>query len=725
MPDLRLDSPVQFLKGVGPARAEVLAGLGIRTAGDLLFYFPRDLARRPAREPIEAVRSRAGQDVTLGGVLERARWGGRPYRPVFSARVADNTGAIDVVWFNASWLRDKLNEGDRVVLTGRLRRGSRGLEMNNPKFQILTGDDDPAPAEGEAWEPVYPAGAEITSNQLRSLLRRNLPRLLPLVVDPHDAGYLADRKLLDRRLAVGRLHFPAMPATPISLSAAELPLEPDLSAEEISARRAAARHRLAWDEALLFQLALAMRRRARQTQLAAPALPCDGRVRDRILSRFPFELTGAQRRAIDQIAADLAQQVPMNRLLQGDVGSGKTVVALFAALVAVANKCQAAIMAPTEILAAQHHDRIAQYLRGSRVRWAMLTGSLTAAARRDVHARLAAGDLDLVVGTTALLSEGVRFARLAVAVIDEQHKFGVYQRSDLRRHAGPAPHTLVMTATPIPRSLALTVFGDLAVSTLDELPPGRGRIDTRVATPANHAAAFDFIAQRLAAGGQAYVVCPRVSPTDDPDAEEDPAALTLSAERAFDRLKPRFSRFGMALVHGQMDRARQQAALADFAAGRVRVLVATTVIEVGVDVPAANIMAVLGAERFGLAQLHQLRGRIGRGEAERSYCLLLTDADDESAAARLGILEKTRDGFRIAEADLAQRGPGRMLGVAQHGQTEFRYIELVRDLPMIRAARREAFATIAADPTLAAPGRAILRRELMKTHGATMDLVDA
>ncbi len=776
---LRAGDSVQYLKGVGPGRAGVLAELGIRTIQDLLNHFPRDLAHQPAREQIADCRKRVGQNVTVAGVLERIRWAGRPTRQIFSARLADNSGWLEVVFFNGGWVRSRLGEGDRVVMTGKLRPGRNGPQLANPQFAVQDRDDE-APEPGDRWEPVYPATAKISSRQLRAVLQRNLPALLRTVEDFFPPQYLRRRELLDRWQAYAWMHFPTMdpnrrkpggsepqPAGQASADDGEVVLQEGLSGEEVLGRLKAARRRLAWDEAFLFQLALALRRRARLVRLRAAPLPCDDRIRQRILRRFPFALTGAQQRAIDQIAADMARPVPMNRLLQGDVGSGKTAVALFAALLAVAHRRQAAIMAPTELLVDQHHARISQYLAASRVRFGLLTGSLTPAQRRRMHEQLAAGELDLVVGTTALLSMGVRFARLGLVVIDEQHKFGVAQRSGLRdkavapeppsRERPPAgapddpkpflseylpttadadaacPHTLIMTATPIPRSLALTVFGDLAVSVVDELPPGRGRIDTRVVAPANREAALAFIATRLQHGGQAYVVCPRIGADqaearDDEPRQEDQnpdegPEQPASAEQAYRELAPRFQRFGVALVHGQMAPERQRAVLADFAAGRVRVLVATTVVEVGVDVARANVMAVLGAEGFGLAQLHQLRGRIGRSsDVPRSYCLLFTD--DESSA-RLAVLEQTRDGFRIAEEDLARRGPGQFFGLAQHGLPEFRHVDLAADLPLLRQARRDAFELVDADPALAAPRHAALKRRLAAEYGQTIQFIDA
>lgn len=775
MPIRRLSDPVQYLKGVGPARGQLLADLGIRTAGDLLHYFPRDLAHLPGRVQISACRSKdcIGQVVTVGGALRNCRFHGQRFRPVLSCRLFDSSGSIDATWFNAGWMRGKFTDGDNVVLMGKLRPGRYGPELVNPKISFENSERADR-ASGDQWDPVYPASAGISSQQIQQMIRRNLPSLLRLVEEFFAPRFLREHKLLDRWLAVAWMHFPAASAqacaaapgggvSPASSPAAvmvaspdderPLDLETDLAPAEVSARHAAARRRLAWDEAFLFQLAMAMRRRSRHARLRAAALPCSGQLRQRILRRFPFELTAAQQRVIEQITCDLARPSPMNRLLQGDVGSGKTVVALFAALLAVAHGQQAAIMAPTEILASQHHARITQYLSGSRVRWALLTGSLPAGERNRIHAALSAGELDLVVGTSALLSDRVRFARLAVAVVDEQHKFGVRQRAQLQNapaDSPPAlatsidalvhlpghdaaeatvPHTLVMTATPIPRSLALTVFGDLAVSTIDASPPGRGQTQTRVVAPANREQALDFIESRLAGGGQAFVVCPRIGGDDaeddsEPDDAESRRQEMASAEQVYRDLQPRFSRHGIALVHGQMDRDRQEAVLAAFAAGRVRALVATTVIEVGVDIARANVMAVFSAERFGLAQLHQLRGRIGRSaEIARSYCLLFVGAAEH--AARLAILEQTSDGFCLAEEDLARRGPGQFFGLAQHGVPEFVHVDLARDLPLLREARTTAFKMIESDPGLSLPRNANLRRTLLARYGQSLPLIDA
>ena len=788
---LRLTDPVQFLKGVGPARAELLAGLGVRTVGDLLHYFPRDLAHLPGRSPIGQCNGKADQVITLAGSLKRCRLHGRWARAIFSAILTDESGQIDLTWFNAGWMKGKFNDGDRVVVSGKLRPGRYGPQLTNPK---IAGEEAPAAgrlASGQ-WDPVYPANEKIASRTIQQIIQRSLPQMLRLVDDPFPPQYLRKRNLLDRWVAVGRMHFPAMAAqrnaslpvsavaTPIQPADAQsaIVLESNLPGEQIDTRHAEARRRLAWDEGFVFQLALGLRRRQRQTQLRAVPLACTDEIRRRILRRFPFELTAAQVRVIDQIAADMAQPAPMNRLLQGDVGSGKTVVALFAGLLAVAHGHQAAIMAPTEILAHQHFERISQYLAGSRVRFAVLTGSNSAADRKRIHGQLARGELDLVVGTSALLSEGVRFARLALAVIDEQHKFGVKQRAgmqnfgfraalisdfglkgrrsidstdelkniNLRKSAKSAdsavqseirnpksemlfsPHTLVMTATPIPRSLALTVFGDLAVSTIDQLPPGRGQTQTRVVAPTNRDKALDFVEARLAAGGQAFFVCPRVGSADPAEEElenlDEPGEDLATAEQAYRDLQPRFEKFGIALVHGQMDRARQSAVIGDFAAGRVHVLVATTVVEVGVDIARANVMAVLSAERFGLAQLHQLRGRIGRSsDLAKSYCLLFVTS--EEASGRLKILEQTTDGQKIAEEDLSRRGPGQFFGLAQHGLPEFRYIDLASDLALLRQVRQDAFELIAADPALAQSGHHLLKTQLAESFGKSLALIDA
>jgi ATP-dependent DNA helicase RecG len=473
-----------------------------------------------------------------------------------------------------------------------------------------------------------------------------------------------------------------------------------------------ARRRMAYEECLLMQAALALQR-AQATERPAHAMPVTPEIDRRIRTRLPFTLTGAQDRAVAEIAADLARARPMNRLLQGDVGCGKTVVALYAALTAVAHHHQVVFMAPTEILATQHYNKIISYLAGSKVRLAMLVGGQPARKRQYVLAQLASGELNIVVGTHALLGEEVKFRNLGLVVIDEQHKFGVAQRASIRGK-GFAPHYLVMTATPIPRTLALTLFGDLDVSTIDELPPGRGTTQTQLVRPGQMGQVLQFVRQRLTEGQQAYFIYPLVNPSDNTE-------LT-AAVQAFGKLRDReLPDWPIGLIHGQMPTADKDHVMRDFAEGRIKVLVASVVVEVGIDVPNANLMVVQHADRFGLAQLHQLRGRIGRGRQD-AWCILVSSPGSEVSAQRLDVLCKTSDGFKIAEEDLRLRGPGEFFGARQHGLPELKVADLVEDFELLRLARRDAFAIIQQDPSLEQPHNQALRRELRRVYGERLHL---
>jgi ATP-dependent DNA helicase RecG len=474
-----------------------------------------------------------------------------------------------------------------------------------------------------------------------------------------------------------------------------------------------ARRRMAYDECFLMQLGMAL---MRMREVSRPAWPlkCTEAIDRRIRARFPFPLTDAQDRAVAEIVGDLSAEKPMNRLLQGDVGSGKTVVALYAALTAVANRKQVSIMAPTEILARQHYRKIVDYLEGSRVRVELLVGGMKPAERKRIINGLAEGNIDIVVGTHALISEGVRFANLALTILDEQHKFGVQQRTSMRGK-GFAPHYLVMTATPIPRTLAMTVFGDLDVSVIDELPPGRGTTETRTATMDKLPEVYEHVREKLDAGQQAYFIYPLVTASAESD-------LT-AAEDAYHELDDGpFADYGVGMIHGQMKADRKQTVMAGFRDGRVQVLVASVVVEVGLDVASANVMVILHAERFGLAQLHQLRGRIGRGK-EDAVCILVAEPGNEVAQRRLDVLTETQDGFKVAEEDLKIRGPGEFFGTKQHGLPELKVADLIEDFELLRLARRDAFHLVAADPDLSQPGHQTVRREVLKVYGQRLGLL--
>jgi len=688
----RLDTPVRYVKKVGPVRAEQLAELGIVTVGDLLMYFPRRFDLRRQAQPIASLRGDEDAATIAGRVTDTHY---QPYgrRPCFRCRLADEQGDyVTVKWFHGGYLRDKIKPDVYLIINGKAGSYRGEVQFINPRFHIIY-DGRPAEKDGDELLPVYPAGAKLSSGHIALIVRQVLDEAEELVPRWFDAGYLARRGLMSRPAAVAAMHRP-----------------------EDREQWSAARRRMAYDECLLMQLGIAL---VRVRQISRPAHPLDmgekaAEVDRRIRARFGFELTPAQDKAIREIAADLARDRPMNRLLQGDVGAGKTVVALYACLLAVAAGKQAAIMAPTEILAAQHYRKIAGYLADSRVRTDLIVGGQRPAERAEKLDALAAGKIDIVVGTHALLSENVRFAGLALVVVDEQHKFGVRQRSGIRSK-GFAPHYLVMTATPIPRTLALTVFGDLDVSVIDALPPGRGRTETICLPEEQMERALRLVRDRLAAGQQAYFVYPLVNPS--------PQLELTAAEDAYRHLSAGpLKDFRVGLIHGQMPAAQKDRVMAEFRRKRIDALVCSVVVEVGMDVPNANVMVVAHAERFGLAQLHQLRGRIGRSAADAT-CILMASPGNPVARRRLEVLQETDDGFKIAEEDLRLRGPGEFFGTKQHGLPELKVADLIEDFELLRMARRDAQEIIAEDPALAAPHNQQLRREVIAAYQGRLDFL--
>ncbi|QDV92384.1 ATP-dependent DNA helicase RecG [Phycisphaerae bacterium RAS2] len=683
-----LTDQVQFLPGVGPKRAAALERMGIRTCGDLLYHLPHRHERNEARTIIHLDFDTTATIVgRITAVRTEGRWrGGRT-----TATLIDNTGRCSLVWFSAPWMADKIHRGDIVRVSGRVTEYQRLPQLVNPKIAVLGADappvDESAPARFEA---VYPASQELPAPVIAKLIHTHLDRLLSLVHDPLPPEHLKRRGLVGLAAALRGMH------------------RPRSDGESIQARK-----RLAYDELLLLQLAVGRRRATRAGDSARP-LPSSPEIDARIRRRFPFSLTPGQDRAIRAVTADLARRRPMHRLLQGDVGCGKTIVAVYAALVAVANRSQAAIMAPTELLAEQHMRSITRYLEGSRVRFARLTGGLRKADRAAILRALADGEIDLVVGTHALIQGDVKFKQLGLVIIDEQHRFGVRQRAVLRQK-GLSPHYLVMTATPIPRTLAMTVFGDLDVTTIQGMPPGRSPIQTRVVTPVGREAAWLFVKQRLAAGEQAYVVYPVIDESD--------TMQIRAASREFQQLaREVFPDRAVGLLHGRLAADERDRVMKDFLARRIDVLVATTVIEVGIDVPNATVMAIEHAERYGLSQLHQLRGRIGRGDAPGT-CLLMTDSRAAADNERLRIMESTQDGFKIAEEDLRLRGPGELIGARQHGLPALHVADLIGDAELLRLAQQDADELLRNDPPLARPAHAALRAALHERHRDALQLV--
>jgi ATP-dependent DNA helicase RecG len=666
------------LKLDGPKAQRAAAALGLGTVEDLLLHLPRD--RREARAVAELVPGDNATVVVQVKSISSRSVRRRGMRPLVEATVADASGAMKATFFNQPWLEQRYPVGTRLALHGKFE-GRR-------RFRVQAHAQTAEAVSGESGlgHPVahYPATDGLTSTQILALVREYRGAFED-VLEPLPAAVRARERLPDRPAALAGAHF----------------AESDQALE-------VARRRLAFDELLLVQLALLRRRRARRAAAAAPVIDGERELTARWLSdMLPFGLTGDQRQALAAVDEDLARSQPMQRLLMGEVGSGKTVVALYALLRAVEHGYQGALMAPTETLAEQHFATLQRLMPGALVPFGLLTGSTPGRRRADVLGKLASGELPLIVGTHALIEDTVKFARLGVAVVDEQHRFGVRQRAALDAKAGEdRPHVLHMTATPIPRTLALTGYGDLDFTLLRELPAGRRPIRTYVcSSERERARAYDRIRDELKAGRQAFVVCPLV--------EESDVLQARAATAEFERLRSgEFRDFGVVLVHGQLRPAAKQEAMAAFASGAADVLVATSVIEVGIDVPNATVMLVEDADRYGISQLHQLRGRIGRGSHD-SICLLFGSKE----SPRLRALAEHADGFKLAEIDLELRGEGELIGTRQHGLAQFRVAELPRDFELLERARALAEGVVAADPELVDPEHALLAEALAQTYG--------
>ena len=674
-----LGTQLQYVKGIGPRRAADLAGAGLHVLEDLLLRLPRRYEDRANSRPIAQLR--AGDTTSVvGSVLSAGerRTQRRGFR-IFEAMVGDASGQIRAVFFNQSFLTDVLAPQRQVALFGTVDRGrgGGGLQFTSPDYEVLAGD--PADEAGQPVHtgrivPIYERVGSVTPKMTRRVVYGCLEGLPETIGDPLPPEVCRSCGLLDRRTALRQAHFPEA-GTPV---------------EDLNRYRTAAQRRLIFEEFFLFQLGLALKRRETDTLRKPHSISVDDRIRRAALDVLPFRLTGDQRQALKEIVEDLQRSRPMNRLLQGDVGSGKTIVALLAALVAMENGLQAAVMSPTELLAEQHFLNIVRLLEPSRFEPVLLTGTLGAKERRDAWERLAGGSAHLAVGTHALVQETVRFRQLGFVIIDEQHRFGVIQRATLRRK-GSQPDVLVMTATPIPRTLALTAYGDLDVSVIRELPPGRQPVTTRLAGEGQRVDVYRFLRRELGAGRQGYVVYPLVEESAKVDLKAATEMARHLAEDVFHDLR-------VGLVHGRLNPAEREEIMRAFAAGGIDLLVATTVVEVGVDVANATVMLIEHAERFGLAQLHQLRGRVGRG-AHRAHCVLLHgDALSAAARARLDAVAATTDGFEIAERDLEIRGPGDFVGTRQSGVPTLRTGDLLRDHRIMEEARDAARGWLAGDP---------------------------
>ena len=680
---LTLDTPLLSLKGIGPKRAADLAQAGLRSVGDLLARFPLRYEDRSRFRDIASVT--AGESVTLAGTVVSCglRLTRRAGFKLFEAVVRDASGTVKAVWLNQPFMANVVTRGTDIILYGAVERRDTGpLQITNPQYE-LTGRRDRDAIHTGRIVPIYEKAGCATCRVQRAIVFDVLQHLPEDAADALPAWLRAEHGLPDWRAAVAEAHFPAA-GTPL---------------DRLNAFRTPAQVRLILEEFLLFQVGLALKRRAAVAERKAIVPVVDDRVRAAARAVLPFPLTSGQRQALKDIVGDMARPAPMQRLLQGDVGAGKTIVALLAAVAAMENRLQVAFMAPTEILAEQHFLTIRRLLAVGPYEVGLLTGSVAGAHRRRTLSDLASGRVHLVVGTHALVQEDVAFARLGFVVVDEQHRFGVLQRAVLKGK-GWNPDVLVMTATPIPRTLALTLYGDLDVSVIRELPPGRTPIETRALPQSRRDEAHALVRRELEAGRQAYIVYPLV----EESAKIDVRAATEMADHLATAVFPEYR---LALLHGRLRPEEKDRVMRAFAAGDVQVLVSTSVIEVGIDVPNATVMVVEHAERFGLAQLHQLRGRVGRG-AHASACILIyQEPPGEAGEARLRALVETTDGFVVAERDLELRGPGDFFGTRQSGMPTLRSGDLVRDRGIMEQARRLADAALEREPdgALAAEAR--------------------
>ena len=683
---LDLMTPTQYLKGVGPNRAETLAKLGLRTARDVVFFFPRDYRDLTALTNIRELEE--GPTYRLVGSVEEIdlRNAG-PGRSILGVLVKQENEYVRAIWFNQPFMAKRLQRGQRVVLTGSAKTSGFRWEMHHPKVEPVVGDKLPE----SGLQPVYSLTDGIKQYQMQELVKKTVDSYADLVTEVFPSELLEQFELLPIADALRLIHQPK-------------------SHEDLQQSR----HRFAYQELFTMQLGLAMRH-ASVTQALCPSLPTDGKIDARIKRLLPFELTAGQQTVIKEITDDMGQDRAMNRMLQGDVGSGKTMVAAYAMLVAIANKHQAAIMAPTEILARQHFHTMHGLLANSHVKIGLLTGSLKTAERRKILEQIRTGETDLVIGTQAVVQSSVEFHRLGLAVVDEGHRFGVKQRARMRQ-GDIEPHYLVMTATPIPRSVSMTLFGDLDVSVLRQLPAGRQPVHTYVGTEDKRTAWWEFTRKKLREGRQAYVIAPLV--------DEQETGDVSSVEQLYERLCcEELDEFRVDLLHGRMSADDKQEAMRRYRAGETQVLVATSLVEVGVDVPNASVMTIENAERFGLAQLHQLRGRVGRGKHPGFVCVY-SPSDSPEARQRLEAFASTTDGFELAEVDFRLRGPGDLFSTKQHGLPKLRVANLLNDHEILVQAREDAKELLSEDPELSNPMLAELRKRVMMRYGKSLQFGD-
>jgi ATP-dependent DNA helicase RecG len=686
-----LDQPVQYIKGVGPERAQLLEKLGIMTVKDLLYYLPRDWVDRSNLTPI--IKLNPGTLETVQGVVIAAETRQvRPRLKITKVTIKDATGFISGVWYNQPYIEKIFKRGYEVIFHGKVDTYRNYLQIGSPEYEIM--DDEPGENTSvnvNRIVPIYPLTDRLYQKQIRRIIKFALDNYLPELKDDMPEEVIKQYSLAGLKASISSLHFPE-----------------DFDSLEKSKRR------LIFDEFFYLQLAFLLQRYGIKKEKGI-IFSASGAAYGSFMKNLPFSLTNAQKKVLNEISSDLTSGTPMNRLIQGDVGSGKTIVALAACVMAKDSGCQAAIMAPTEILAQQHFKNIQNLLKGMDISCALLSGTMARAKKAKALEGIKDGSTDIAIGTHALIQDDVEFSDLGLCVIDEQHRFGVLQRLALVKKGKRPAHSLIMTATPIPRTISMTVYGDTDVSTIDELPPGRKPIKTHVFESGDTNRIYSFLEERLRQGEQVYAVYPLVAESEKLDLK--------SAIEMEKHLAARFKEFRTSIIHGRMKKDERDAAMESFRKKETDILVATTVIEVGIDVPDASVIMIEHADRFGLSQLHQLRGRVGRGE-KQSYCILVGDPHTEDSIKRLEIMEQTQDGFKISEADLEIRGPGEFLGTRQHGLSEFKIANIFRDRAELSAARKAAENIVSGICDADHIEKERLVRIIKQRYGANFDLIN-